>query len=50
MPFEAGWRNLLEIVNETLVLFSSYFLFVYSDGMLLTQILGVTVKDTESQD
>ena len=29
------WMNKLELFNEILVLFSTYFLFIYSDGLLL---------------
>ena len=35
MPFSIPWMNKLEVSNEFLVLISSYFLFMYSDGLLL---------------
>ena len=34
-PFILPWMNLLEICNEFLILTSTYFLFIYSDGFLL---------------
>ena len=36
-PFILPWMNVLEITNEFLILLCTYNLFVYSDGMLLTQ-------------
>lgn len=32
-----GWMNLMEIANETLVIIMSYYLFLYSDGLILTK-------------
>lgn len=29
------WKNKLEMANEFLILTSTYFLFVYSEGLLL---------------
>ena len=37
-PFITRWRNALELLNESLVLLSSYFLFIYSDGFVLTSL------------
>ena len=37
MPFTVPWMNNLEVSNEFLVLISSYFLFMYSDGLILKQ-------------
>ena len=37
MPFTIPWMNNLEVSNEFFVLISSYFLFMYSDGLILKQ-------------
>ena len=37
MPYEFAWMNLLEIINELCVLVCSYFIFVFSDGLLQKQ-------------
>ena len=46
-PFELSWRNNLDQANEYLVLLTTYFVFIYSDGMLLVEKLGQFVKDEE---
>ena len=47
------FMNRLEIANEFLVLTSTYFLFVYSDGFLLkksSEEIEEKVKDWEVQE
>lgn len=34
-PFRIQWMNNLDLVNEYLVMTSTYFIFIYSDGLLL---------------
>ena len=48
------WFNKLEISNEFLVLSSTYFLFIYSDGFLLMDnpkypIISEKIKDSKTQ-
>ena len=48
------WMNYLEMANEFLVLTSTYFLFIYSDGLLLKPSpkfpqISELVKDKEVQ-
>ena len=45
-----GWHNRLEMVNESLVLISSYFLLIYSDGVILKELLGHYVRDVETEE
>lgn len=33
-PYQRNWMNRLELFNEYCILFSCYFLFTYSDGLL----------------
>ena len=49
-PFLSTWMNLLELANDFIVLISSYFGFMYSDGLLLIEKLGVYVKDFDLQE
>ena len=48
-PFIFSWMNWLELVNENLVVYTTYFHFLYSDGFILMQhpMLDDMVKDTE---
>ena len=50
MPFEASWRNKLELSNEALMLFSTYFLFLYSDGFIVMEAVSQIIKDNETQE
>lgn len=49
-PFIFHWMNSLELFNENLIIYSTYFHFLYSDGFLLTTHpkLDDQVKDTET--
>ena len=45
--------NILEITNEFLVLLSTYFLFLYSDGFILIddeKLIDIKVKDWQAQE
>lgn len=48
-PYVLPWQNALEIVNEFIILTSTYFLFCYTDGMLLMPhpAMEELVKDEE---
>ena len=53
-PYIEPWMNRLEISNELLVLQNSYFLFMYSQGMILKKNpiyprIPEMVKDEETQ-
>ena len=52
-PFLMQWMNKLEIANEFLILNSTYFLFIYSDGFLLMvepKVPDIKVKDWDAQE
>ena len=53
-PFIESWKNWLEIINEYLVLTSTYFLFLYSDGLLNIKSpqkeIDFLVRDQKLQD
>ena len=46
--FEFKWMSNLELCNEAIILMTTYFTFLYSDGLLLTAHPSVDfmVKDT----
>ena len=51
-PFFIPWMNNLDLVNEYLVMSSTYFIFVYSDGFLLVpnDKVDFMVKDDQMQE
>lgn len=49
-PILEPWRNKLELVNEYLVLTSCYFLFLYSDGLVLMENPGYPQYDEKIPD
>jgi len=48
-PYTFNWMNWLETFNEYIILASTYFLFLYTDGMLLVKLptSAEQVKDQE---
>ena len=51
-PFVLRWMNWLDLTNELLVMTSTYFLFLYSDGFLLipNEKVDFMVKDDVVQE
>ena len=50
LPYTIKWINSLEIWNEYLVLIDLYFMFMYSDGLMLKQNPGYPEFDEQIPD
>ena len=48
--FLESYMNKLDLANEYLVLLSSQFLFIYSDGLLMIETEDSAIKDVDAQE